>query len=101
MDFGSVLHELRLGAGVGIKRLAPQLGVSYTYLSKLEANRTQPSEDLVTRVATYFGYDEDLLLLSANKIPQDIRQILREHPDEAISFLRHRFGSNDVPRPES
>lgn len=101
MEFGTVLHGLRTEAGVGLKRLAPRLGVSYTYLSKLEANRTQPSEELVVRVAAYFGYDQDALLLSANKIPLDIREILRNHPDEAVSYLRARFGSPNGQRPES
>jgi len=92
MEFGDILHDLRSKTGVGIKRLAPELGVSYSYLSKLESNHVRPSEEFVERVARYFDYDRDRLLLSADKVPPEILQILREHPEDAIEFLRERFG---------
>jgi len=92
MEFGEILRQLRGQKNLGIKRLAPELGVSYTYLSKLENNDIRPSEELVERIAQYFGYDKDRLLLSAGKVPPEILEILREHPDDAIAFLRERFG---------
>lgn len=101
MEFGDVLHELRTQAGIGIKRLAPALGVTYSYLSKLESNQLYPSEELVIRAANYFGYDSDRMLLAANKIPPDIREILRDNPEEAISYLRRRFGAARDSRPKS
>jgi transcriptional regulator with XRE-family HTH domain len=91
-DFGRILRELRNKEGVGIKKLAPELGVSYSYLSKLENNEVAPSKELVEKVATYFDYDSDLLLISAGKIPAEILGILQDHPEEAIGFLRERFG---------
>jgi transcriptional regulator with XRE-family HTH domain len=92
MKFGKILRQLRLESGMGIKSLAPELRVNYTYLSKLENEAISPSEDLITRVADYFGFDRDALLLSAGKIPEDILTILREHPDDAIAVLRKQFG---------
>jgi transcriptional regulator with XRE-family HTH domain len=76
----------------GIKKLAPDLGVDYSYLSKLENNDIAPSEDFVGRVAEYFSYDRDRLLLAAGRVPNEILVILRENPDEALAFLRERFG---------
>lgn len=98
MEFGDILRDLRGKTGMGIKRLAPDLGVSYTYLSKLENNQIRPSEELVGRVAKYFDYDRDQLLLAADKIPPEISQILRDHPEEAIAFLRARFGKPEHGR---
>jgi transcriptional regulator with XRE-family HTH domain len=98
MEFGQILRELRTKAGVGIKRLAPELNVSYTYLSKLENNEIRPSAELVDRVAQYFDYNRDALLLSAGKIPEEIMRILRENPDDALKFLRDRFGAKHVTR---
>jgi transcriptional regulator with XRE-family HTH domain len=100
MPFGEILRELRTKSGVGIKRLAPELGVDYTYLSKLESNQVRPSEQLIDRVAIYFDYDRDLLLLSADRVPADIRQILRDNPQDAVNYLRERFGSRSDARPE-
>jgi transcriptional regulator with XRE-family HTH domain len=92
MEFGTILRELRNKAGLGIKRLAPELGITYTYLSKLENNEVRPSEVTVDRIARYFDYDRNRLLLAAGKVPADILEILREHPNEAVDFLRKRFG---------
>ena len=92
MDFGTILRELRGQQGIGIKKLAPELGVSYTYLSKLESNQVNPSADLVSRVAAYFHYDYDQMLLAAGKVPPEILSILQDHPDEALGYLRERFG---------
>jgi transcriptional regulator with XRE-family HTH domain len=91
MEFGDILRSLRMGAGLGIKRLAPHLGVNYTYLSKLENKEVRPSQDLVKRIARYFEYDEDQLLMAAGRIPEDILEILRQNPEDAIDFLRQRF----------
>ncbi len=99
MEFGQILRELRTRAGIGIKRLAPALQVSYTYLSKLENNEIKPSAELVDRVAEYFEYNRDALLLSAGKIPEEIVEILRAHPDDALKFLRERFGARNGKRP--
>src|SRR5262245_15612404 len=101
MEFGEILRKLRSSTGLGIKRLAPELGVSYSYLSKLENNEIKPSEELVDRVAKYFEYDRDQLLLSAGKVPPEILEILRQHPEDAIDFLRKRFGQPSEQRPES
>jgi transcriptional regulator with XRE-family HTH domain len=92
MEFGAILRELREEQGMGIKKLAPELGVSYTYLSKLEHDQIRPSAELVGRVARYFRYDEDRLMLAADRVPPEIVAILREHPDEALAYLRRRFG---------
>jgi HTH-type transcriptional regulator, competence development regulator len=100
MEFGEILRSLRGKKAIGIKRLAPELGVSYSYLSKLENNEIRPSEDLVNRIAAYFHYDKDQLLLSAGKVPAEILTILREHPDDAITFLRERFGNVRERRPK-
>jgi transcriptional regulator with XRE-family HTH domain len=91
-EFGQILRDLRAREGVGIKKLAPALGVTYSYLSKLENTELWPSEEFVGRVARYFSYDADRLLLAAGKVPAEIMRILRENPDEAIEFLRARFG---------
>jgi transcriptional regulator with XRE-family HTH domain len=92
VGFGELLRELRTTAGVGIKRLGPELGVTYSYVSKLENNEVNPSEELVGRIADYFHYDRDRLLIAAGKVPPEILRILQEHPEDAIDFLRKRFG---------
>ena len=91
--FGQLLRDLRHESGVSIKRLAPELGVTYSYVSKLEHGATLPSEDLVYKTAKYFSTDPDLLLLAAGRVPPEVLRILQEHPEDALAFLRKRFGS--------
>jgi transcriptional regulator with XRE-family HTH domain len=91
-NFGGRFKALRKEAGVGIKRLAPHLGVTYSYLSKLESGITLPSEKLVYRAARYFSCDPNPLLLAAGKIPRDVLKILQDHPEDAFEFLKNRFG---------
>jgi len=78
--------------------LAPALGVNYTYLSKLENSELGPSKKFVARVARYFSYDRDRLLLAAGKVPPEILRILQDNPDEAVTFLKERFGRATRPR---
>ena len=94
-SFGQILRKLRLECGTGIKRLAPELGITYSYLSKLENSEVSPSEELVGKIAQYFDYDRDRLLISAGTIPKEILVILQQHPDEALDFLRQRFARVD------
>ena len=92
MDIGEKLKLLRKKEGIGIKPLAKHLDVSYTYLSKIENNKANPSKKAIHRIASYFGCDEDELLILSEKIPDDIVRILKENPDEAIEYLRKKFG---------
>jgi HTH-type transcriptional regulator, competence development regulator len=93
MKFGRILRELRTQSGLGIKRLAPELGVTYSYLSKLENEEIGPSEELIDRVAKHFDYDRVRLMLSAGKVPSEILRILQTYPDEATNLLRERFAN--------
>ena len=92
MNFGNVLRALRQGKEVSIKQLAKELGLNYTYISKLENSKVNPSPEVVKKVSHYFNYDSDELMLTADKIPKDIMEILKNNPNEAIKYLRSRFG---------
>ncbi len=95
MSFGILLKTLRQNKNIGIKTLAPDLDINYTYLSNIENNRSIQSKKLIKKIAKYFNYNIDELLLSANKIPEDISQILQNNPKEAVEFLRRKFGDSD------
>jgi len=93
-SFGSRIRELRYQRGIGIKRLAPELGVDYSYLSRLENEKVVPSAKLIDRLSEYFDQNKDELMLLADKVPKDVVQILREHPQEALALLRQSFISD-------
>jgi transcriptional regulator with XRE-family HTH domain len=91
---GKILRRLRYSRGVGIKSLAPDLGVKYSYLSKLEGGDVNSTEELVGCVSRCFKHDESELLLAAGNVPADVLEILRKHPQDAVNFLRERFGGS-------
>jgi len=93
MKLSQKLKSLRKGKGIGIKPLAEELSVNYTYLSKIENDKANPSKETIKRIANYFNVNVDELMILADKIPDDIERILRENPKEAIQYLRRKFGS--------
>ena len=94
ITFGKKLKSLRREKGIGIKTLAPELKINYTYLSKLENDKILPSTELIKRISKYFNYDYDELLISANKIPEDVLKILQDDPKRIVDFLRKEFGAS-------
>jgi transcriptional regulator with XRE-family HTH domain len=93
MNFGAVLKNLRNTKGIGIKQLASELDLDYTYISKLENSKSIPSSKVIKRISKYFHYSSDELLLMVGKLPRDIEEILRNHPEEAAEYLRSKFAT--------
>jgi transcriptional regulator with XRE-family HTH domain len=91
-SLGQVLRELRKKKGVSIKTMAPEVSIDHTYISKIENGYVVPSIEVVKRLANYFHYDKDELLVLSDHIPDDIREILKTRPKEALDYLRERFG---------
>jgi hypothetical protein len=46
---------------------------------------------VIGKVSEYFNYNRDELMLLGEKIPEDIKRILRDNPKEALSYLREKF----------
>ena len=85
MQFGTKVRELRRAKHLTQRGLAARLHVSYTYISKVENKTLQsgdyPSEKFIHKLAAVLDADEDELLLLADKVPNVIRQRIREKPE--------------------
>ncbi len=85
MQFSVRIRELRKAKNLSLRALAEAVGVSFTYISKIENDKLDfgdyPSEDLIRKLATALGTDEDELLLLAKKVPTEIRERVFERPD--------------------
>jgi transcriptional regulator with XRE-family HTH domain len=83
--FGDRVRELRKAKNLGQRALANEIGVSHTYVSKIENEKLDfgdyPSEELIRKIAKALDADEYELLLLAEKIPEQIRKRVMEHPD--------------------
>lgn len=91
-EFGKTFRKLREDKGYSIKKLADSLQVNYTYLSKIENNKSIPSDEFINKIAEIFSVDADELKVQAGKIPEDVKQIIKNNPKEVIKYLRGKFG---------
>jgi transcriptional regulator with XRE-family HTH domain len=83
--FGQRIKELRKAKGLGQRAVAAQVGINFTYLSKIENDKVDfaafPSEETIRKLAKVLEADVDQLLLMAEKIPDQIRRRVLERPE--------------------
>lgn len=90
--FGERIRELRKSKGYSLRALGPQVGVGFTYLSKVESGKLDfgdyPSSALIQRLAEALDADADELLLLAGRIPDSIADRIREQPEAFRVFAQ-------------
>lgn len=90
MRFGEQIRGLRKAKGLSQRALGDKVGVSFTYISKVENEKLDfgdyPSEDLIRKLAEALEADVDELFLLAEKIPEQIRKRVMERPDAFRKF---------------
>ena len=78
---------------IGLREMARMIGVSPTYLSKVERDECPPpAEERVKKIAEIIGHDPDELLALAGRVASDLTAIIKRHPREMASFLRAANG---------
>jgi transcriptional regulator with XRE-family HTH domain len=88
MDFGRRLRDLRKQKNISQRDLAAQVGIDFTYLSKIEGGRlAPPSEEVIRHFAQILEIDENELINLAGKVPKDLKAVLEESP-QAVELLR-------------
>jgi transcriptional regulator with XRE-family HTH domain len=91
--FGAYIRRLREEKDLGLREMAKMIGVSPTYLSKIERDEFQPpAEDRVKAIAEIIGCDADDLLARAGRVSTDISDIIKRHPVELAALLRTTKG---------
>ena len=90
MQFGPRVRELREASGQTQRELAERLGVSVSYISKVENERLHfgdyPSEKFIHKLAAELDADEDELLLLTDRVPVSLRKRIRERPEAFKKF---------------
>lgn len=90
MRFGEAIRGLRQDQQMSQRELAAKVGVTFTYISKIENHKLDfgeyPSETMIHKLAEALDADETELLLLAEKVPPRIRQRVMERP-EAFSQI--------------
>ena len=91
-NFGQYLKKIRIAHNISQRELAKNIGVDFTYLSKIENGKLEPpAEDTIKKIADCLGENADNLILLANKIPSDYKEVLKSDPQ--IPFMLRRIGN--------
>jgi transcriptional regulator with XRE-family HTH domain len=85
---GDRIKRERLDRGWTQRQLADAVDVGVPHISKVEANRESPSDDLLERVAKVFKMDSAELFVAARRLPDGMMEKFALDPSEAVSFLR-------------
>jgi transcriptional regulator with XRE-family HTH domain len=99
--FGELVRREREAKDIGLREMAKMIGVSPTYLSKIERDEfAPPAEDKVKAIAKIIGCDTDDLLARAGRVSTDISDIIKRHPVELAALLRTTKGltAEDIVR---
>ncbi|RME83109.1 MAG: XRE family transcriptional regulator [Caldilineae bacterium] len=96
MTLAQKLKALR--GKMSLRRLADELGVHYSYLSRLESgDLTSASEEFLDRLAAYFELPEEeqrALYLAAGKVPPEVLFLVQRDPERALAALRAAFADD-------
>ncbi|MBM4072351.1 MAG: helix-turn-helix transcriptional regulator [Planctomycetes bacterium] len=99
--FGSFIRHAREAKKISLRKLAKRIGVSPTYLSKIERDEFRPpAEDKVKVIADILGCDADALLARAGRVSSDLLDIIKRQPVELAALLRTTTGlqAKDIAR---
>jgi transcriptional regulator with XRE-family HTH domain len=101
MKFGAFVRQEREEREIGLREMAKMIGVSPTYISKVERDEfPPPAEDKVRKLAEIFNIDVDELMALAGKVSSDLSDIIKGHPRELAALLRTTKGmtADDVAK---
>lgn len=95
MTFGKRVRELRLKEHLSQRDLAGQVGVDFTYLSKIENGIVDPpSDSVIKKIAKVLEVDtEELLALAAKVSPNEFRDVVEEDNRIGVLFRRLQSGA--------
>jgi transcriptional regulator with XRE-family HTH domain len=99
--FGEFVRRERGEKEIGLREMARMIGVSPTYLSKVERDEfPPPAEDKVRKIAEIIGCDVDELLARAGRVSSDLFDIIKRQPVEYAALLRTTKGlkAEDITR---
>ena len=95
--FGALVRREREAREIGLREMAKMIGVSPTYLSKIERGEFDPpAEDKVRKIAEIIGCDADELLARAGRVSSDLSEIIKRRPVELAALLRTTKGLTTV-----
>jgi HTH-type transcriptional regulator, competence development regulator len=94
MSFGEYIRQRRedkrtADRGFSLRRVAANIGVEPSYLSKIErGEQPPPSEETIVALARELDEDPDVLLALAGKVSKELQAIIRKRPKLFAQLIR-------------
>jgi transcriptional regulator with XRE-family HTH domain len=96
MTFGAHIRQWREERELGLRQFAKAVGVSPTFVSKMERGLGPlPGEATIRRMAVFFDKDPDELLAMAGKVATDVLVIIIKEPAYAHFLRAHHHLTKD------
>jgi transcriptional regulator with XRE-family HTH domain len=86
---GEIIRSSREKRNIGLRQLARKIGISPTFLSRIEHGNlpSPPSEVVLKSIAEALALDFDRLMFQAGRIPDDVAEFILNDPT-MVYFLR-------------
>jgi transcriptional regulator with XRE-family HTH domain len=87
ISLGQRIHELRDKAGLSLRKLADQIGISSPFLSDIELGRRFPSEEILAKLAKALDVSPDELKQYDTRGPiADLKRLVDSDPKLGFAF---------------
>ncbi|MBU1195220.1 MAG: helix-turn-helix domain-containing protein [Proteobacteria bacterium] len=87
-NFGDTIRELRVAQDLGLRETAGKIGISPTYLSRIErAKEKPPKPEVIKALAKELATDPDVLFRLSSSTDPEVSDFLNDQP-EAMELLR-------------
>ena len=98
-SFGAYLRGIREEHGIGLRQAAVMLGLSYSYLSKLEtgARQAPPSVKALRKIASTYYRDMREVMYEAGFRAETLPQVANER--DSVDARFHRLVTHPLVRP--
>ena len=92
---GDRIRRRRKELNQGLRATAKKIGISATFLSRVENNaeKASPSEEVIRKLANVLDDDFDELMQLAGRVPKDVSEVIKSDP-RMPEFLRKAHEKN-------
>ncbi|HCG5907774.1 TPA: helix-turn-helix transcriptional regulator [Vibrio parahaemolyticus] len=86
-----LLRKSRKNKNLTIKQVSLELNISESFLSLIEQGKRQPSYELLQQMSHFYGVNIDILQLSVGCIPEPLKILMVEKPEDVYKATCDRF----------
>lgn len=97
---GNAIKSRRKSLDMSLEALGEKLGVTKSFMSYVESDERALTEDQASILSGIVGIPIDLLLLSAGRLPTDVREAISSDAAEVTASVRQHFEQHAVEYPD-